>query len=158
MSNSCNPMDCSLPGSSVHGILQARILERVTISFSKGSSCPGIEPGWNLGLLHCRQILTDLAMREAKYKKKCNNSAASLENPSLNFTVPPSFTVFSFPVLFHCIISLLSIFTIKIFTYLLVYILSLPSRMLTLARQGILSFFFFPYYCFPNIKIVPGMY
>ena len=34
----CNPMDCSPPGSSVHGILQARILERVAISFSRGSS------------------------------------------------------------------------------------------------------------------------
>ena len=35
-----DPMDCSLPGSSVHGILQARILEWVAISFSKGSSQP----------------------------------------------------------------------------------------------------------------------
>ena len=34
----CNPLDCSLPGSSVHGILQARILEWVAISFSRGSS------------------------------------------------------------------------------------------------------------------------
>ena len=33
-------MDCSLPGSSVHGILQARILEWVAISFSRGSSQP----------------------------------------------------------------------------------------------------------------------
>ena len=33
-------MDCSLTGSSVHGILQARILERVAISFSRGSSQP----------------------------------------------------------------------------------------------------------------------
>ena len=31
----CNPMDCSPPGSSVHGILQARILEWVAISFSR---------------------------------------------------------------------------------------------------------------------------
>ena len=31
----CNPMDCSLPGSSVHGIFQARILECIVISFSK---------------------------------------------------------------------------------------------------------------------------
>ena len=31
----CDPMDCNLPGSSVHGILQARILEWVAISFSK---------------------------------------------------------------------------------------------------------------------------
>ena len=36
----CDPMDCSLPGSSVHGILQARILESVAILFSKGSSQP----------------------------------------------------------------------------------------------------------------------
>ena len=34
------PVDCSLPGFSVHGILQARILEWVTISFSRGSSRP----------------------------------------------------------------------------------------------------------------------
>ena len=37
-------MDCSPPGSSVHGILQARIQEWVAISFSRGSSNPGIEP------------------------------------------------------------------------------------------------------------------
>ena len=36
----CDPMDCSLPGSSVHGIFQARILEWVAISFSRGSSWP----------------------------------------------------------------------------------------------------------------------
>ena len=36
----CNPMDCSPPGSSIHGILQARILEWVAISFSRGSSWP----------------------------------------------------------------------------------------------------------------------
>ena len=36
----CDPMDCSLPGFSVHGILQARILEWVTVSFSRGSSRP----------------------------------------------------------------------------------------------------------------------
>ena len=36
----CDPVDCSLPGSSVHGIFQARILEWVAISFSRGSSWP----------------------------------------------------------------------------------------------------------------------
>ena len=36
----CNPMDCSLPGSMVHGIFQARILEWAAISFSRGSSQP----------------------------------------------------------------------------------------------------------------------
>ena len=34
----CDPIDCSLPGSSVHGILQARILEWIAIPFSKASS------------------------------------------------------------------------------------------------------------------------
>ena len=46
----CNPMDCSLPGSSVHGIFQARILEWVAISFFPTQ-------GLNPGLPHCRQML-----------------------------------------------------------------------------------------------------
>ena len=36
----CDPVDCSPPGSSIHGIPQARILEWVAISFSRGSSQP----------------------------------------------------------------------------------------------------------------------
>ena len=36
----CDPMDCSLPGSSVHGIFQAVVLEWIAISFSRGSSQP----------------------------------------------------------------------------------------------------------------------
>ena len=36
----CDPMDCSLPGSSIHGIFQTRVLEWVAISFSRGSSQP----------------------------------------------------------------------------------------------------------------------
>ena len=41
----CDPMDCSPPGSSVHGISQARILEWVDIPFSGDLPDPGIEPG-----------------------------------------------------------------------------------------------------------------
>ena len=53
----CNPMNCSPPGSSVHGLLQARILERAVISSSRGSvSC-------NSGT--DRQILYHLATCEA---------------------------------------------------------------------------------------------
>ena len=40
----CDPMDYNLPGFSVHGIFQARILEWVAVYFSRGSSWPGIEP------------------------------------------------------------------------------------------------------------------
>ena len=36
----CHPMDCSLPGSSVHGILQGRILEWVALPSCRGSSRP----------------------------------------------------------------------------------------------------------------------
>ena len=47
-SSLCDPMDCGLPGSSVHGISQARILEWVAISFCRRSS---LTQGLNLGLL-----------------------------------------------------------------------------------------------------------
>ena len=50
----CGPMDCSPPGSSVHGIFQARILEWVATSFSRGSSRPRDQTR------HCRQILYHL--------------------------------------------------------------------------------------------------
>ena len=40
----CDPMDCSPPGSSVHGILQARALEWVAMPSSSGSPDPGVEP------------------------------------------------------------------------------------------------------------------
>ena len=49
----CDPVDCSLPGSCVHGILQARILEWVAIYFCRGSS----RLRDLLCLLHWRQIL-----------------------------------------------------------------------------------------------------
>ena len=34
----CDPLDCNLPGSSVYGIFQARILEQIAFSYSRGSS------------------------------------------------------------------------------------------------------------------------
>ena len=40
----CNPIDCSPPSPSVHGILQARILKWVAMPFSRASSPPWIEP------------------------------------------------------------------------------------------------------------------
>ena len=54
----CDPMDYSPPGSSVHGIFQARILEWVAMASSRG-----IFPtqGLNPGLLHSRQILYQLS-------------------------------------------------------------------------------------------------
>ena len=40
----CDCIDCNPPGSAGHGIFQARILELVVISFSRGLANPGIEP------------------------------------------------------------------------------------------------------------------
>ena len=60
----CDPMDYNLPGSSIHGILQVRIIEWVAHSLLQG-----IFPthGLNLGLLHCSEgrFLTVWATREA---------------------------------------------------------------------------------------------
>ena len=53
----CDLVDCSPPGSSVHGILQARILEWVAISYSRGSSRPRKQTGFSCAgrriLHHC---------------------------------------------------------------------------------------------------------
>ena len=50
----CDPVDCSLRGSSIHGIFQARILEWVAMSFSRGSSLTqGLKPG----LQQCNQMI-----------------------------------------------------------------------------------------------------
>ena len=56
-----DPMDHSSPGSSVLGILQARILEWFAMPSSRGSSGPGDRTGVYLGLLHGRQILYSLS-------------------------------------------------------------------------------------------------
>ena len=64
----CDPVDYSPPGSSVHGILQARILEWVTISFSRESSQPRIEPV----SLALRQILYCLSHQGSATNKRNN--------------------------------------------------------------------------------------
>ena len=58
----CDPMDCSPPGSSVHGVNQARILDKVDISFSRRSSWPRIKPISCIG----RRILCHWAIRKAQ--------------------------------------------------------------------------------------------
>ena len=58
----CDPMDCSLSGSSVHGILQARILERVSMPSSRGSSQPG---DWTWVSCITSKFFTIWATREA---------------------------------------------------------------------------------------------
>ena len=60
----CNPMDCSPPGSSVHGIFQARILQWVAIFLQGTFSTQGLNP-YLLCLLHCKRILYHLSHQES---------------------------------------------------------------------------------------------
>ena len=77
----CNPMDCSPPGSSVHGVLQARILEWIAMPSSKGSSRPRDQTGisyisciWqvdSLPLRHQRsQIFPSLPLKKKVWLRK----------------------------------------------------------------------------------------
>ena len=67
----CHPMDCSPPGSSVHGILQARILEWAAISFSRGSSWPRDQTrvsciAGRFFTVWARKYVNQMTMREVK--------------------------------------------------------------------------------------------
>ena len=75
MSDSCDPMDCSLPEFSVLEILQARILEWVAIPFSRGSSRPrgGTQVSSIVG-----RFFTVLATREAHRALYFYSNAADL--------------------------------------------------------------------------------
>ena len=55
----CDPVDYSPPGSSIHGIIQARILEWVAIPFFRGSSRPRDQT--RVSHLHCRWIFYHLS-------------------------------------------------------------------------------------------------
>ena len=73
----CDLTGCSPPGSSVHGILQARIPEWVAILFS------GIFPSWgsNLGLLHCRWTLHHLSHQGSPIVAVGVSNPAELNSP-----------------------------------------------------------------------------
>ena len=62
----CDPRDCSPPGSPVHEIFQARILEWIAISFSRGSSQPR---DWTWVFCIAGRLFTGWAMREVTYKE-----------------------------------------------------------------------------------------
>ena len=94
-------MDCHLPGSSVHGILQARMLEWVAISFSRGSSQPRNQTRISCiagGLLHYRQILYCLSYKGGDLPKM---REASTEEPALDPSLPSSRLSLSLGVLVH---------------------------------------------------------
>ena len=71
-----DPMDCSLPCSSIHGIFQARILEWVAISFSRGSLWPR---NWTQVSCIRGRPITVWATRESSFL--CNETAIQIQNP-----------------------------------------------------------------------------
>ena len=93
----CDPMDCSPPGFSVHGILQARILKVGCHFLIQGIF---LTQGSNLSLLHCRQILYHLSLQGSLTKTELN----------LHCYDPHSFTLVN-------TYQLLYLFYIKIFKY-----------------------------------------
>ena len=97
----CDPMDCSLPGSSVHGTLQARILEWIFLT-----------QGSNSGLLHCRQILYLLSYQGSPNITSAQNCWKIIHKkrihihfvrtPSLPFLFYKPYEHQEFPKNFHC--------------------------------------------------------
>ena len=71
----CDPTDCSLPGSSLHGILQARVLEWVAISFSRGSSWPR-----DRTQVSCIPLSHQGSPEEVSGKTKPSSRTSSLQN------------------------------------------------------------------------------
>ena len=82
----CDPMDCSSPGSSIHGIFQARILEGVANSFSRGFSQP-TDRTWVSGIVGRRFTIwasrephTTRELQIRKKKKKTQADTMTFQN------------------------------------------------------------------------------
>ena len=80
----CNSMDCSLPRASVHGIFQARVLEWVAISSSRGIF-PTQES--NPGLPHCRQMLYHLSHQGSSKREKNTVSTTCLQKAIVRYSM-----------------------------------------------------------------------
>ena len=88
----CNPMDCSPPGSSVHGILQERILEWIAIYFLLQGIFLTQGLNLHLSLLHCQVGSLPLAPH-GKPKYDDNNGEINMIQMSF-FSVNPFITTF----------------------------------------------------------------
>ena len=105
----CNRMDCSPPGSSVHGIFQARILEQVAISYCRGSSQPGNKPSSLASLaVEGRFFTTAPSGKPSKYLSTGHMQGVVHQE---NISIDP------FPLLPFLSYLILSLLTLLIFTY-----------------------------------------
>ena len=108
----CDRVDCSLPGSSVHGVLQARILEWVAMCFSRG-----IFPtqGLNPSLSHCMRILYHLReAREALGVQKIQTlwtDKGVLWKPCISYTL-----LVAFQLHFRALLAIMTLFGFSFYT------------------------------------------
>ena len=96
----CNPIDCSLSGSSIHGIFQARVLEWTAISFSRGSS----RPRTRTPVSHIAgRFFTIWATRESEVAQPCPTLCDPMESslhqapPSVGFSRQEYWSGLPFP-------------------------------------------------------------
>ena len=116
----CKPVDCSPPGSSVRGILQARILKWVAVSFSRGSSQPRNQT-WVSYI--CRQILYQLSYKgspkvstegtyiniiKARCDKPTENTILNDEKQSISSKIRNKTRVPTLPLLFNILLEVLA--------------------------------------------------
>ena len=76
----CDPTDCSLPASSVHGIFQARTLEWIAISFSRGSSPPR---DWTQVFHIAGRLFTIWTTRKKQKWREVTNPSLFLKSPGI---------------------------------------------------------------------------
>ena len=103
----CDPMDCSLPGSSVHGIFQARVLEWIVISFSRISSRPrdwtwvSCTAGRHFIIWTTREALLLLSSFSRVQLCATPETAAHQAPPSLGFSRQEQWSRLPFPSPMH---------------------------------------------------------
>ena len=96
----CDPMDYSPPSSSVHVILQARILEWVAMPSSRGTvPTKGLKLHLQ-SLLHCRQILYPLSYRGSPMLRCLVSPREGAESPGMDRCCQKSYSNPSRPLLF----------------------------------------------------------
>ena len=106
----CDPMDCSPPGFSVYGFSQARILECIAISFSRGSSPPR-----NQTCISCtgRQTLYHWATEEVPYAWYIMSTSTYI----FSFSLPIPLFLTGVSLINSCVTVSSSPFNLKIFVY-----------------------------------------
>ena len=95
MSDYGDPMDCSLPGSSVRGILQPKILEWLAVSFSRGSSQPRDQTHVSLSPALAGGFFTSSATEEAPWSLKTHLQSNPLPRKSAPYMCFPGVTTLS---------------------------------------------------------------